>query len=294
MEKMKDMRCAAIHDLSGVGKCSLTVALPVLSACGVETSVLPTAVLSTHTGGFENYVYIDLTDEMLPIAEHWKSVGVEFESIYTGFLGSAAQIDIVDKIFTMFQKEDSLIIMDPVMGDHGKLYPTYTEEMASGIAALCHRADVLVPNMTEAARILGIPYQEGPYTQEFIDDLLRQLSDLGPKQVVLTGIWFEEGRLGSACRDAARDKNGYFMESLIPGYFHGTGDLFSSILTGGIMNKMDLFTATEVATNTTWRTIVSTKEQLKDVRFGPKFEQHMPYLSALMEKARKDLQAQPK
>lgn len=269
---------AAIHDLSGVGKCSLTVALPILSACGVETSVLPTAVLSTHTGGFTDYVYIDLTDYMTPIADHWKSVGCHFDALYTGFLGSAGQIDIVDRIFTQFGDKDTKIVIDPVMGDNGKLYPTYTDEMADGIARLSRRANVLVPNMTEASRILGIPYKEGPYTKEYMEEVLHSLSDLGPSQVVLTGIWFEEGKLGAACYDRKAGKTDYTLYDRIPGYFHGTGDTFASVLTGALLRGLDLFAAAQLATEFTWKTIVTTADTQKDLRFGPKFEHHLPWL----------------
>ena len=288
--KFKNMRCAAIHDISGLGKCSLTVALPVLSACGVETSVIPTAVLSTHTGGFTGYTYVDLTEEMLPTARHWKSVDAHFEALYSGFLGSVDQIQIMDEIFTMFKEENTIIVIDPVMGDNGKLYPTYTDEMADGVASLCHRADVLVPNMTEASRILGVPYREGPYTKEFVADVLKKLCAIGPKKVVLTGIWFEEGKLGSACRDEELDRTDYFMESHIPGYFHGTGDLFASVLTGALLNGEDVFEAARTATRMTWKTIVTTAEWGGEMRFGPKFEVHLPELAEIMEKRRNSLQ----
>lgn len=282
----KEMSVAAIHDLSGVGKCSLTVALPVLSACGVETAVLPTAVLSTHTGGFEGYIYKDLTDDMLPIAEHWKKVGCSFDAIYTGFLGSEGQIEIVDDIFSMFKREDNLIIIDPVMGDNGKLYPTYTKGMADGIAQLCKKADMIVPNMTEASYILGIEYNPGPYTKEYVEDVLKSLCNLGPKNVVLTGIWFNEKQLGSACRDDENDIVEFYMLDKIDGYFHGTGDLFASVFTGGILNGMDVAEAAKTATEFTWKTIVTTKEKSPDPKFGPKFEVHLPSLAVLMEEKR--------
>lgn len=285
----KEMRCAAIHDLSGLGKCSLTVALPVLSVCGVETSVIPTAVLSTHTGGFKDYTYVDLTEDMLPFAKHWKAEGAEFEALYSGFLGSDDQIEIVAQIFDIFESDKTIIVIDPVMGDNGKLYPTYTEKMADGIAQLSHRADVLVPNMTEASRILGIEYTDGPYTKEFVYDILERLCSLGPKRSVITGVWFEDGLLGSACRDDEQNKTDYFMHERIEGYFHGTGDLFSSILTGGLLNGMDIFEASRVATEITWETIVTTRDHAKDKRFGPKFEVHMPRLAEIMEKQRKSL-----
>lgn len=286
----KEMSCLAIHDLSGVGKCSLTVALPVLSACAVETAVLPTAVLSTHTGGFTDYVYIDLTEDLLPCAKHWSALNCKFDALYTGFLGSVEQIDIVNQVFSMFRTKDNLIIMDPVMGDNGKLYPTYTEEMANGVAGLCAKADIVVPNMTEASRILGIPYQEGPYEQEEIQSILERLCALGPKQAVLTGVWFEKGQLGAACYDSATNKFSCFMQNHEEGYFHGTGDLFASVLTGAILNGCDIFEATSLATETTWRAIVTTAEKSLDHRFGPKFEVHMPWLSQKMEMKRKSLQ----
>lgn len=283
----KKMTCAAIHDISGAGKCSLTVALPVLSACGVETSVLPTAVLSTHTGGFENYVYIDLTDKLLEMAEHWKSVGCTFDALYTGFLGSDEQIEMIDKIFELFKTEDNLIIMDPVMGDNGKLYPTYTDKMADGIAVLCCKADIVAPNMTEVSRILGIPYKEGPYTKDYVSGILKELCRLGPKKAVLTGIWLEEGKLGSACRDNALDREEFFMNEKIDGYFHGTGDLFASVLTGAVLNGLDIFESAKIATDFTWKTICTTAEVGDDPKFGPKFEVHLPEIAALMEKSRR-------
>lgn len=286
----KEMKIAAIHDISGVGKCSLTVALPVLSACGVETSVMPTAVLSTHTGGFQGFTYIDLTDEMLPMAEHWKSVGCEFDALYTGFLGSVGQIDIIDAIFTMYKRENNLIIMDPVMGDNGTLYQTYTEAMADGIARLCRRTDVVVPNMTEASRILGIPYKEGPYTKDYVEQVLKGLCALGPKQAVLTGVCFDDEYLGAACRDDALDQTDYTLLKKIDGYFHGTGDLFASTLTGGLLNGLTIFEATKIATEYTHMTIVTTSEKSRDPKFGPKFEVHLPWLAQIMEDHRKTLQ----
>lgn len=183
----KEMSCLAIHDISGVGKCSLTVALPVLSCCGVETSVLPTAVLSTHTGGFTGFTYRDLTEDLLPMAEHWKQVGCRFQSLYSGFLGSAGQIGLVEQIFDWFREENTLIMVDPVMGDGGKLYKTYTPEMASGMARLCGRADIVVPNMTEAHHLLEREYDPGPYTRQQIEGILKGLCALGPVWLSLQG-----------------------------------------------------------------------------------------------------------
>ena len=286
----KSMRAAAIHDISGFGKCSLTVALPVLSACGVETSVMPTAVLSTHTGGFTGFTYRDLTEDLLPMAEHWKTVGCQFDALYSGFLGSAGQIGLVEQIFSMFREKDTLIMVDPVMGDDGKLYQTYTPEMADGMARLCRSADLIAPNMTEACHMLGIPYAPGPCSEEFIREVLGRLCGLGPKMAVLTGVQLDGTRLGSACRDSRTGQVDFFLFERIEGHYHGTGDLFASTLLGGLLNGMELPEACSLATEFTWRTIVSTHSWGGDTRFGPKFECHLPWLAQIMEETRKRLQ----
>jgi len=285
----KKMRCAAIHDISGVGKCSLTVALPVLSACGVETSVLPTAILSTHTGGFENYVYLDLTEKMLPIAKHWKDNGCSFEAIYTGFLGSEAQIEIVDEIFSLLSDGNTKIIIDPVMGDHGKLYQTYTTKMADGITQLCRRADIIVPNMTEASYMLNLDYLPGPHNKAFFFDILKRLCTLGAKQVVLTDVSLENDKVGSACYDSRTGRTEFYLFDRIDGRYHGTGDLFASALTGALLNGIDIFESAEIATQFTWNAICSTKKAGNDPRFGAQFEIHLPKLAKVIENKRKIL-----
>lgn len=286
--KFRQMSAAAIHDISGIGKCSITIALPILSACGVETAVLPTALLSTHTGGFTDFEYLDLTKEMMPIAEHWKSLDCKFDALYSGFLGSDEQIDIVDKIFDMFASSGSKIIMDPVMGDNGKLYQTYTEHMAKGIAKLCRKADIIVPNMTEVSWILETPYKEGPYEKEYVEDILERLCALGPKQVVITGIYFEDGKLGAACKDKESGKTEFYFHDKFKGFFHGTGDLFASVLTGGLLNGMDIFEASEVATEFTWLAIDETIKHSSDYKFGPKFECILPWLADKMQSYREN------
>jgi pyridoxine kinase len=155
---MKQKRIAAIHDISCVGRCSLTVALPILSAAGIDTGILPTAVLSTHTGGFENFTYRDLTEDITPIASHWKSLDLKFDALYSGFLGSYEQIDLVSNLFELFKDQDTLILVDPVMADNGEFYSVYSPEMAKGMARLCQKADIIVPNLTEAAFMLDEPY----------------------------------------------------------------------------------------------------------------------------------------
>lgn len=282
----REMSCAAVHDLSGAGKCSLTVALPVLSVCGVETSVLPTAVLSTHTGGFEGFTYRDLTDDLLPMARHWSRMGFRFSSLYSGFLGSAAQIAMMEEIFGLFRGPETLVLVDPVMGDGGTLYRTYTEEMADGMARLCKKADIVVPNMTEACHLLGRPYDPGPYTRETIEGILADLCKLGPRMAVLTGVWLEEKHLGAACLDTASGKPEFFLDERVEGLYHGTGDVFASALLGGLLNGADLGAACGTAVEFTLRTIRTTRECGRDTRFGPKFEEHLPWLGMRMEDIR--------
>ncbi|WP_243111203.1 pyridoxamine kinase [Acutalibacter sp. 1XD8-33] len=281
----KDVSCAAIHDLSGVGKCSLTVALPVLSACGVETAVLPTAVLSTHTGGFTGYTFRDLSEDLLPIAAHWKQVGCRFSALYSGFLGSAGQTKTVAEIFRMLG-EGSLLVVDPVLGDGGRLYATITEELAAGMAELCQKADLVIPNLTETSYLLGTPYQEGEMTPEEVGALLGALRARGPKLAVLTGVRCG-GKLGSASMDAAGKMEMCLLEE-IPGSYHGTGDLFASTLVGGLLNGMTLGKACRLATEFTHQVIVTTREKSKDIRFGPKFEVHLPELAARVENFRRE------
>lgn len=276
-----ERRIAAIHDLSGAGKCSLTIVLPVLSALGCETSVLPTAVLSTHTGGFKDPVYRDLTADMLPTAEHWKREGAVFDALYSGFLGSAAQIDIVREIFKMFKAVNGSmkILVDPVMGDHGKLYSTYTKEMADGMARLCAEADIIVPNLTEAYHMLGEPYRNGPYEKAEIERILRALSGLGPETVVLTGVYFDEKKIGAACFERDTNEVSFILNEKVPGAFHGTGDIFASVLLGGVMNGLSVREACACAARYTARCIEETvRSGRTDTRWGVRFEKCLPEL----------------
>lgn len=274
-------RVAAIHDLSGAGKCSLTVVLPVLSALGCEVSVLPTAVLSTHTGGFTNPVYRDLTDDMLPMAEHWRREGACFDALYSGFLGSGRQIGIVQEVFSMFRAVNpaARVLVDPVMGDGGRLYRTYTKEMADGMARLCGTADIIVPNMTEAYYLLGETYRKGPYDKAEICRILRGLSALGPKTVVLTGVWLEENRVGAACFDRAAGLQETVLTERIAGAYHGTGDAFASVLLGALLNGRALPDACGCAVRFTAECCRATLEAGQtDTRWGVKFEKCLPFV----------------
>ena len=273
--KTHQKRVAAIHDLSGFGKCSLTVALPILSAAGIETSALPTASLSTHTGGISGYTYRDLTEDMRPVMKHWKSLDIKFDAIYTGFLGSFEQLDIVKEFFDAFRQEDNLILVDPVMGDNGELYTVFTREFAAGMRMLCQKADIIVPNLTEAA-LLDEPYHPGPYTHAYIESLLRKLGALGPQKVVLTGVYFKEDELGAATYDRTTDTIDYVFTQKIPGYYHGTGDVFASALLSALLNDFSLIDAAAIAVHFTTDSIRRTYKAKTDYRFGVNFEQSFP------------------
>lgn len=274
--KTHQKRVAAIHDLSGFGKCSLTVALPILSAAGIETSALPTAILSTHTGGISGYTYRDLTEDMRPVMKHWKSLDIKFDAIYTGFLGSFEQLDIVKEFFDAFRQEDNLILVDPVMGDNGELYTVFTREFAIGMRMLCQKADIIVPNLTEAALLLDEPYHPGPYTHAYIESLLRKLGALGPQKVVLTGVYFKEDELGAATYDRTTDTIDYVFTQKIPGYYHGTGDVFASALLSALLNDFSLIDAAAIAVHFTTDSIRRTYKAKTDYRFGVNFEQSFP------------------
>ena len=275
-ERLK--RVAAIHDISGFGKCSLTVALPIISAAGIEVSVLPTAVLSTHTGGFTGFTYRDLTEDMQPITDHWKSLNISFDAIYTGFLGSFEQLDLVMKFFETFKTKDNLILIDPVMADNGELYKIFSLEFASGMRKLCEKADIIIPNLTEAALLIGEQYNPGPYSQSYIEDILKKLSDLGPQKVVLTGVFFNDEELGAATYDAVSGEVSYAFEKRIPGYYHGTGDVFGSALLAAIENDFSLNESAAVAVRFTASAIRKSAQAGTDIRFGVNFEQTIPEL----------------
>jgi len=266
-------RALAVHDISCVGKCSLTVALPIISAAGIETSVLPTAVLSTHTGGFTGYTYRDLTSDIKPIMEHWKALGLKVDAIYTGYLGSFEQLRLVEELFDTFGgKDDTLILVDPVMADNGVFYTSFTPEFAKGMAKLCGKADIIVPNLTEAAFMLGEAYVGSGYDRAYIEGLLLRLSALGPKKVVLSGVTYEKGKLGAAAYDAETGKYSYYFEDEVEGYFHGTGDVFGSALLAALMNGKTLDEAIKITVSFTVAAIKRTKAAGSDIRYGVDFE----------------------
>ena len=275
-------RVMAIHDISCVGRCSLTVALPIISAAGFDCGVLPTAILSTHTGGFSGFTYRDLTEDIKPIASHWESLGLRFDALYSGFLGSFEQIALVAEVFDKFKAANGFVLVDPVMADNGKLYSVYSPEMAKGMAGLCAHADIIVPNLTEASFLLNEPYVGEEYDRSYIEGLLKRLAALGAAKVVLTGVSFEQGKLGAACYDSANGEIGYFALNRINGYFHGTGDVFGSSLLSGLLSGRTLEKAMEIAVKYTHRCITLTEEAGQEIRYGVCFERAIPYLIELI------------
>lgn len=278
---MQQKRIAAIHDISCFGKCSLTVALPLISAAGIETAVIPTAVLSTHTGGFTGFTFKDLTDDILPVAEHWKESGISVDAVYSGYLGSKEQIDIVIKASELIIRDNGFLFVDPVMADHGKLYKGFAEDFPQKMKLLCSKADYITPNMTEAAFMLGMPYKEGPYTEEYISEILHGLATFTDAKIVLTGVWFDERRIGAACYDNGHID--YAFSDRINTTYHGTGDVFSSALISALLNNKGLKAATEVAVDFTYSCIKRTYENHPGVNYGVNFEAEMPYLIKLLE-----------
>jgi len=277
---LKQKRALAIHDISCVGRCSLTVALPVLSAAGVNTAVLPTAVLSTHTGEFTGYTHRDLTDEILPIARHWQSLGLSFHAVYSGYLANAAQAGMVADVCEMFKADDTIVLTDPVMGDNGRLYAAMDAGMIGGMARLCSCADVAVPNLTEAAFMLGRPYADDGYDRTYIEKILNELLEIGAQTAVLTGVSFDAGTIGAAGINRGGDPFYYFCDRAA-GMFHGTGDIFASVLLATLMNGKNLQAAIKKAVDFTRRCISHTEELGWEKRYGVCFEKALPYLFEL-------------
>ena len=237
-------RIAAIHDLSCFGRCSLTIALPVLSSMGCQCCPLPTALLSAHTG-ISGFTFLDTTGEMRRISAHWSQLSLHFQAIYTGFLGSAPQINLVEDFLRRFHAPDTLLVMDPVMGDHGTPYKTCTPALRQGLRELVAQADVITPNLTEAAILLDIPYHESQTADA--SELVRALSLQGQRSVVLTGYAAAPGQVGALCYDRDTRQVEAVQTARVPQDFPGTGDLFASVLTGALTRGAPLLQAARTA-----------------------------------------------
>ena len=242
-------RIAAIQDISGFGRCSMTIALPVLAAMGGQCCPLPTAYLSAHTAfpASDKATFLDMTDQLSGTAAHWAELGITFDAVYSGFLGSEAQIGIIEDFFSTFRSDGTLILVDPVMGDHGKPYRTYTPAMCARMQKLAARADVITPNLTEAALLLEEDYANVPQDREGLSEWLRRLSLDGRRSVVLTGTSLAPGEIGAGCFDRDSGSISFVTAKQEPAHFPGTGDLFASVVLGSLLRGERLEEAAQLA-----------------------------------------------
>lgn len=273
-------RIVTLQDISCVGRCSTTVALPVISAMGVECAILPTAVLSTHTM-FKTFTCKDLSDQITPIADAWEKEQITFDGIYTGYLASAEQCDQVCEFFDRFSTGDNLILVDPAMADNGKLYGAFDENFPAAMAKVCAKADIILPNITEAALLTGMPYKT-EYSESYIRELLEKLLELGCKTAALTGVSYEQDKLGVAYLDRDGNEFSYFTEKCKMSY-HGTGDLYSSTVLGGLMRGLDLGDSLALAADFVKACIEATMTSTEPRWYGVEFESQIPLLCEMLK-----------
>ena len=275
---MSYKKILTIQDISCVGQCSLTVALPILSACGMETCILPSAVLSTHTAGFTGFTVRDLTDDMPGIAAHWKKEGIKFDAFYTGYLGSTKQIDYVKDILDTMGRDGAVRVVDPAMADNGKLYPAFDSEYVEAMKILCASADILVPNITEACFLSGVEYKE-TYDEAYIIELLEKTAALGASTVVLTGVGYREGMTGVTVYENGNVS--YYEHAKISKGCHGTGDVYASAFVGALMNGKSVSDSARIAADYTVKCIENTQGDA-DHWYGVKFETALPDLMRML------------
>ncbi len=268
-------RIVAVHDISGLGKCSLTVALPVISAAGVECACIPTALLSTHTGEFTGWTLRDLTDEMLPIARHWKRTGAQFDGVYTGYLANPAQAQTLEQVIDLISGPESLLIVDPVMADNGSYYSNMGEEMCAAFRHLIRRADVITPNITEAALLTGTDYTPDGHDEEYLRRMFDLLAAMGPRMIAITGVR-SGGMIGNAAYDAQTGETFRALRPMHEGLFYGTGDIFASSLAALLVRGASLPSALEIATALTDDSIARSLRHDTPRRFGVDFEGALP------------------
>ncbi len=261
----------AIHDLSCVGRCSLTVALPILSSAGINTAALPTALLSTHTGGFTDFTHLDLSNQLLPISAHFKTLSLHFDAIYSGYLADSAQVDAVLHIFDELGDEGTHLFVDPAFADQGRLYSLMPEDMPAQMRRLCARARTIVPNLTEACFMLDMPYNANP-TENELSEMMRGLAALGPENVIITGVTHGQNELGAAYLEKSANRVRTVMSSRYARVFHGTGDVFASFLLSALMRPVSLEKAVALALDFTHQSIELTLAEEQDLRYGVQFE----------------------
>ena len=271
-------RVLTIQDISCVGQCSLTVALPILSACGHETAILPSAVLSTHTAGFKGFTFRDLTEDIEPIRAHWVKEGITFDAVTTGYLGSREQIALVSKILETCRKPGAPAIVDPAMADNGKLYPAFDAAYVAAMKTLVAKADIVLPNISEAAFLTDKPYRE-KYDESYVQELVTALHALGAKTVVLTGVGYREEKTGVVV-SAYGVPMYYYEHKKIAEGCHGTGDVYAAAFAGAYLAGIEINEAAKIAADFTLKAIETTKPD-KSHWYGVKFE---PLLGELAKK----------
>ena len=271
-------RIVTIQDISCFGKCSITVALPIISAMGIECAIIPTSILSTHTGGFEGFTFRDLSEDIPKIQEHWDKYSLKFDTIYTGYLGSHSQIDYVMDFAKKFKADNTLLFVDPAMGDKGRLYTGFDSSFPTHMAKLCALADIIVPNLTEACFMLGIEYRES-YDEAFVKDVLKKLCALGPKKAVLSGVSYESSTQGAVLYDSEADVIISQFAENIPMIFHGTGDTFASVFVGALTRGINESDALKLAVDFTVECIKTTVPDAENHAYGTKFEECLPLLT---------------
>lgn len=272
----RQKRIALVNDITGFGRCSITVELPLISAMKIQACPLPTALLSVHTG-FESHYIDDYTDRMLPYMENWQENGVEFDGICTGFLGSVEQINIVEEFISRFKKNGTKVMVDPVMGDYGKIYSSYTLDMCWEMRRLLKKADLVTPNLTEACQLLDIEYpKNGNISDDDLIKMAKALSDKGPSQVVITGLHDDKG-----IKNFIYERGGVvktFIEPKIGGDRSGTGDAFAAIVAGSLVNGLSLEEAVEKAASFITKVLRYTVELDLPWNYGLPFEEFLTEL----------------
>lgn len=271
---MNDKKILTIQDISCVGQCSLTVALPIISSCGHETCVIPSAVLSTHTGGFSGYTFRDLTEDIPLIQKHWEKENISFDAIYTGYLGSVKQIEYIKELAKACLKKEGLLIVDPAMADNGKLYPAFNQEYVENMKTLCFSADIILPNITEACLLTNIEYQT-EYNEEYIRKLIDKLKEYNAKTIVLTGVSYNKETTGVVVYQNNILK--YYAHKLIEKGCHGTGDVYASAFVGALMSGKNIYDSAKIAADYTLSCIEYTKADVSHW-YGVKFEKCLPKL----------------
>ena len=271
-------RVCAINDFSGFGKCSLTVSIPILSVAGIEVCAMPTAVLSTHTGEFKNYTYRDLTEDLPAYMEHWLSLKIKFAAIYTGYLGSSQQSEMVTQYIHQAKTAHTLIFIDPVMGDHGKLYKNFDINRVNEMKKLCQNADFIFPNMTEATALSEVRYHGNVYEEHYIQQIIGGLQKFNVQHIILTGVENEKNQIGVVAIDRGTKEKIMFFEHQIPGNFHGTGDVFASFFIAGMLNTMNFRESLKMALELTNDAVRRTWARQTPLREGLDFEHVLPTL----------------